>query len=387
MFRLPSFSELIQSFGSLRHENIRAKTSRSASSSSLIPSIVSQPDPFGEFTGFIYPQMETTAGEKPQSYSYGHTPKHSRYGSYQLPRSEAGISPSSSKHRVMHTKSSSLPNIKQTDVSDIPTRRNEEESLLSSLSQMLESSFHNSGMQIIKDNYFSLVEQAPENISEGSNVLQGYISSSRNTKFITRDSFKQLVLTTSPQNIDNLILEYNDNIATLKKFKAMILQYNQEEKEAEINQLPTKLSIPKLQSIHLAQLSPTRRSFTGTKSSTKKRKSSVGHTSGKSMVQDVGGRIVPLEIKKPTLYSGSSTSLVELGALNPELSVRQEIRCNHCGSKNTPEWRKGLDGNRTLCNACGLFYSKLSKKYNAAEAAKIMKERKETGSVNNRRIN
>lgn len=36
--------------------------------------------------------------------------------------------------------------------------------------------------------------------------------------------------------------------------------------------------------------------------------------------------------------------------------------CQHCGTGSTPEWRKGPDGNSTLCNACGLRYAKSLKK-------------------------
>ncbi|KAL0087772.1 GATA zinc finger-domain-containing protein [Phycomyces blakesleeanus] len=37
-------------------------------------------------------------------------------------------------------------------------------------------------------------------------------------------------------------------------------------------------------------------------------------------------------------------------------------RCHSCNTTNTPEWRRGPDGARTLCNACGLHYSKLLRK-------------------------
>ncbi|KAI7886133.1 hypothetical protein K492DRAFT_178289 [Lichtheimia hyalospora FSU 10163] len=37
-------------------------------------------------------------------------------------------------------------------------------------------------------------------------------------------------------------------------------------------------------------------------------------------------------------------------------------RCHSCHTTETPEWRRGPDGARTLCNACGLHYSKLLKK-------------------------
>ncbi|KAI7899348.1 uncharacterized protein BX663DRAFT_489236 [Cokeromyces recurvatus] len=37
-------------------------------------------------------------------------------------------------------------------------------------------------------------------------------------------------------------------------------------------------------------------------------------------------------------------------------------RCHSCNISETPEWRRGPDGARTLCNACGLHYAKLSRK-------------------------
>ncbi|CEP08540.1 hypothetical protein [Parasitella parasitica] len=39
-------------------------------------------------------------------------------------------------------------------------------------------------------------------------------------------------------------------------------------------------------------------------------------------------------------------------------------RCHSCNISETPEWRRGPDGARTLCNACGLHYAKLNKKKN-----------------------
>lgn len=81
-----------------------------------------------------------------------------------------------------------------------------------------------------------------------------------------------------------------------------------------------------------------------------------------------------------------STSNLTGGNLNTELSVKPEITCQHCCSQETPEWRRGPEGSRTLCNACGLFYSKLIKKYGLREADKVMLHRKQTGTVNDRRI-
>lgn len=35
-----------------------------------------------------------------------------------------------------------------------------------------------------------------------------------------------------------------------------------------------------------------------------------------------------------------------------------EKRCTSCGTSNSPEWRKGPTGQKTLCNACGLRFSR-----------------------------
>ncbi|KIY43915.1 hypothetical protein FISHEDRAFT_62140 [Fistulina hepatica ATCC 64428] len=41
-------------------------------------------------------------------------------------------------------------------------------------------------------------------------------------------------------------------------------------------------------------------------------------------------------------------------------------QCHSCNIRETPEWRRGPDGARTLCNACGLHYAKLVRKRNKA---------------------
>lgn len=37
-------------------------------------------------------------------------------------------------------------------------------------------------------------------------------------------------------------------------------------------------------------------------------------------------------------------------------------RCHSCNRAETPIWRQGPDGPRTLCNACGLHYAQLTRK-------------------------
>lgn len=45
--------------------------------------------------------------------------------------------------------------------------------------------------------------------------------------------------------------------------------------------------------------------------------------------------------------------------------------CAHCHKHNTPEWRKGPDDVRNLCNACGIFFAKLLRTH-GPELAKII---------------
>ena len=43
-------------------------------------------------------------------------------------------------------------------------------------------------------------------------------------------------------------------------------------------------------------------------------------------------------------------------------------RCHSCNRAETPEWRRGPDGARTLCNACGLHYAKLTRKIGSSKS-------------------
>ncbi|KAI8814540.1 hypothetical protein BJ742DRAFT_267566 [Cladochytrium replicatum] len=43
-------------------------------------------------------------------------------------------------------------------------------------------------------------------------------------------------------------------------------------------------------------------------------------------------------------------------------SMPRPGRCHSCNISETPEWRRGPDGARTLCNACGLHFAKLMRK-------------------------
>lgn len=45
-----------------------------------------------------------------------------------------------------------------------------------------------------------------------------------------------------------------------------------------------------------------------------------------------------------------------------KLKIADEYVCTDCGTLDSPEWRKGPSGPKTLCNACGLRWAKKEKK-------------------------
>ncbi|KAK9390342.1 hypothetical protein V1515DRAFT_562711 [Lipomyces mesembrius] len=60
--------------------------------------------------------------------------------------------------------------------------------------------------------------------------------------------------------------------------------------------------------------------------------------------------------------SGVSSSNADKPAKKPKVSDDKEYVCTECGTLDSPEWRKGPQGPKTLCNACGLRWSKSLKK-------------------------
>lgn len=103
---------------------------------------------------------------------------------------------------------------------------------------------------------------------------------------------------------------------------------------------------------------------------------------------NVPGESVSLQVipVKPNTKTNSSAMFNSQGTLQPDLSIKVKMVCQHCGSTSTPEWRKGPEDARTLCNACGLFHTKLVKKMGSEAAAKELKRRRDEGEQTNRRI-
>ncbi|KAJ3115247.1 blue light receptor [Phlyctochytrium bullatum] len=70
--------------------------------------------------------------------------------------------------------------------------------------------------------------------------------------------------------------------------------------------------------------------------------------------------------------SGSSTKPPRKKVKIP----KEDLFCRRCGTTTSPEWRKGPEGPKTLCNACGLAHSKKQRKDSlriqaAAQAAAV----------------
>ncbi|KAK4129647.1 hypothetical protein N657DRAFT_668582 [Parathielavia appendiculata] len=55
------------------------------------------------------------------------------------------------------------------------------------------------------------------------------------------------------------------------------------------------------------------------------------------------------------------------GEKKKKLKVAEEYVCTDCGTLESPEWRKGPSGPKTLCNACGLRWAKREKKKSAGQ--------------------
>lgn len=60
--------------------------------------------------------------------------------------------------------------------------------------------------------------------------------------------------------------------------------------------------------------------------------------------------------------------------------------CSQCGLTQTPEWRRGPEGVRTLCNACGLYFLKLVKKVGTTDAGLVFLYKKIHDEVDDRMV-
>ncbi|CAH8274318.1 unnamed protein product [Arabidopsis lyrata] len=78
-----------------------------------------------------------------------------------------------------------------------------------------------------------------------------------------------------------------------------------------------------------------------------------------------GGRVWPLV---STNHQHAATE--QLRKKKQETAVVFQRRCSHCGTNNTPQWRTGPVGPKTLCNACGVRFKsgRLCPEYRPADS-------------------
>ncbi|CAO3643127.1 unnamed protein product [Cunninghamella blakesleeana] len=67
-------------------------------------------------------------------------------------------------------------------------------------------------------------------------------------------------------------------------------------------------------------------------------------------------------IKKETLLKKENDKEEKKRKQKKIYATSENYQCMDCGSRNSPEWRKGPLGPKTLCNACGLRWAKKNKK-------------------------
>ncbi|KAK6204351.1 uncharacterized protein RJT21DRAFT_132060 [Scheffersomyces amazonensis] len=284
------------------------------------------------------------------SYSYNR-PHHSRDESYplQFRFPEPGI---------ISREGSSTNILRDNQPTLLPSHRKTQSFQLSSKRTLVElpSEISQSVVQLVRP------LQDIETFSRSFNAQYATLQNSHGNVPITSvstEQFDKLMNLYSLRDLDNILSSCEEIKNSISKIKQHSLDTSS---QPEITP-PQEGSSNK---------SETRVNPTSISSPPKRRKKST-HEKSSSMV----GELIPMRINLQLSPTGGHQEPIDQGGLNSELSIREKtITCKHCGSENTPEWRSGPDGSRTLCNACGLFYSKLIRKYGLLDAVKIMEERK-----------
>lgn len=85
---------------------------------------------------------------------------------------------------------------------------------------------------------------------------------------------------------------------------------------------------------------------------------STGDTSAVLIRGDAG---IAIPVDKDGVRAGGAAGSSG-GDKKKKLKMADEYVCTDCGTLDSPEWRKGPSGPKTLCNACGLRWAKKEKK-------------------------
>ncbi|KAK7204111.1 hypothetical protein BZA70DRAFT_201222 [Myxozyma melibiosi] len=95
----------------------------------------------------------------------------------------------------------------------------------------------------------------------------------------------------------------------------------------------------------------------------------VAASSSSASSPDGGNGLNTMSTSAAQPAAGSLSSSKSGATGKKRIRGSQPSRCRQCGISETPEWRRGPDGVRTLCNACGLHHAKLVKKRNMMAAS------------------
>ena len=249
----------------------------------------------------------------------------------------------------------------------------------------------------------------------GEKVLQGTFAHDNQTRFIPVTTFEQCLLMISSSVLDNLESKFKlnlQNLEALKTVRTSILnkdnqhhqhhhqqhqhhhQQHQQHQHQHQSSLPPGQNPSHVDTESITPLSPQSLFFgnnlhnkryshpfqTPMVSPQKKSKFHQSHPYHSSPSSP--GNLHPIPTIQASNVKSSPTSS------SPRRVQSQKIlSCTHCGSNLTPEWRRGPDGDKSLCNACGLFYSKLIRKYHSPNiAGSIMNERKQNNVPYDRHV-
>ncbi|THW89897.1 hypothetical protein D6D18_06847 [Aureobasidium pullulans] len=137
--------------------------------------------------------------------------------------------------------------------------------------------------------------------------------------------------------------------------------YNQNDDTIQCATLTVETSTPS-RALSVSNDKTTTVSISGSVSS-RKRTLSDASTSTKPQVDSVVGD-VRIEITTSRLQTMQETGGWTAKPRTKKRKEEQlkEFLCKECGTADSPEWRRGPSGPKTLCNACGLRWSKAQQK-------------------------
>lgn len=324
-----------------------------------------------ELQTFRFPQES----EQSQDYTFPNQ-GYSLESRRSLPKNVFNESPdlpstSSPSRLIHHVKSLSSTTTFNPDYQTQP----QEEELIYDVQKIISLSNNiNHNISDIYNGYANLIAESKPRYSPSVDTLEGHAVDAQGIeKQIKREAFKNFMGSIKAYTLDSLLFDLEADmkaVQRLKDYKASLTK-EQALTSSEFKQMKKETKAPVSKP---KQDLPKRSKQTDT--SPKRRKSELY----------IGGDVLHLNINKPVLETNAHMSPIQKSFLNKEFLIKKDIQCEQCGSKETPEWRKGPPSCKTLCNACGIYFAKLTKKYDAEEAEKIMSDKKAAGTPHERKV-